>query len=47
MTLAPTALDLGDELFWEPVRLVAPGAWAGHITFAFWLVKALGPRNLV
>ena len=29
------ALELGDELFWEPVRLALPGPWAGHLPFAF------------
>lgn len=37
------ALHLDDELFWEPVRLVPPHPWVGHIPFAFWLIKALRP----
>ncbi|MCA8407161.1 glycosyltransferase [Burkholderia cenocepacia] len=41
------ALDIDGELFWEPRRLVSPGAWAGHIATAFWLVKAIQPRVLV
>ncbi|MDN7586558.1 class I SAM-dependent methyltransferase [Burkholderia seminalis] len=41
------ALDVDGELFWEPRRLVSPGAWAGHIATAFWLVKAIQPRVLV
>jgi GT2 family glycosyltransferase len=40
-------LDLGVELTWDPVRIVQPGAWTGHIPFAFWLVKALRPSTLV
>ncbi|EKS9840259.1 glycosyltransferase [Burkholderia orbicola] len=41
------ALGIDGELFWEPRRLVSPGAWAGHIATAFWLVKAVQPRVLV
>lgn len=37
----------GDEIDWEPRRLVFPGPWSGHIPFAFWLVKASAPRLLV
>jgi hypothetical protein len=40
-------LQIGDELFWEPVRLVPPESWVGHIPFAFWLVKALRPEMFV
>ena len=40
-------LDLGAELAWDPVRIVQPNAWAGHVPFAFWLVKALRPVTLV
>ena len=42
-----TDLDLGDELAWDPMRLVDPDPWVGHIPFAFWLVKALRPATLV
>lgn len=37
----------GDELTWDPVRLAHPGPWAGHIPFAFWLIKTLRPTSLV
>jgi GT2 family glycosyltransferase/SAM-dependent methyltransferase/glycosyltransferase involved in cell wall biosynthesis len=40
-------LQIGDELFWEPVRIVPPEPWVGHIPFAFWLVKALRPEMFV
>ncbi len=40
-------LDLGDEQAWEPVRIVPPDAWAGHLSFAFWLVKAARPGTFV
>jgi GT2 family glycosyltransferase len=40
-------LDLGAELAWDPVRIVQPGPWTGHIPFAFWVVKALRPTSLV
>jgi GT2 family glycosyltransferase len=40
-------LEIGEELFWEPVRLVLPEPWVGHIPFAFWLVKALRPETFV
>jgi hypothetical protein len=41
---------LGDDIetcLHYPEHLVQPNAWAGHIPFAFWLVKALRPRTLV
>jgi GT2 family glycosyltransferase len=41
------ALQIESELFWDPRRLVSPGAWTGHIATAFWLVKALRPRVVV
>jgi GT2 family glycosyltransferase len=41
------ALSLGDELFWEPARVVPPGPWAGHVPFAFWLAKTTRPATLV
>jgi GT2 family glycosyltransferase len=37
----------GDEMTWEPVRIVQPGPWVGHIPFAYWLVKALRPASVV
>jgi GT2 family glycosyltransferase len=40
-------LQIGDELFWEPVRVVPPEPWVGHIPFAFWLIKALRPEIFV
>ena len=40
-------LDLDEALAWDPMRLVPPDPWVGHIPFAFWLIKALRPRNLV
>ncbi len=39
--------DVGDELLWQPDRLVVPDAWAGHIPVAFWLVKQIRPSLLV
>ena len=47
MNDALAGLELGDELAWEPSRLAMPGAWTGHIPFAFWLIKALRPATLV
>jgi hypothetical protein len=41
------AIDAGDEIFWEPQRLVPFEHWVGHIPFAFWLIKALRPRRIV
>ncbi len=40
-------VDLGDEITWEPMRLVPPDPWTGHLAFAFWLVKALRPASFV
>jgi lipopolysaccharide biosynthesis protein len=40
-------LTLGDEFFWTPDRLVPFEHWAGHIPFAFWIVKVLRPRRIV
>ncbi len=41
------ALDLGDELFWEPVRVAPPDPWVGHLAFAFWLAKTVRPAAFV
>ena len=40
-------LKLGNELFLPPDRLVQFEHWAGHIPFAFWLMRALRPGALV
>ena len=40
-------LQIGEELFWEPILLAKPGAWSGHLVTAFWLTKVLQPRILV
>ncbi len=40
-------LDIGNELAWEPMRVVPPDPWVGHLPFAFWLVKALRPSCFV
>jgi lipopolysaccharide biosynthesis protein len=40
-------LKLGNEVFLPPDRLVQFEHWAGHIPFAFWLMRALRPRALV
>ncbi|MCO6418420.1 class I SAM-dependent methyltransferase [Siccirubricoccus sp. KC 17139] len=40
------ALELGPELDWHPDHLAA-SAWLEHVPFAWWLVKALRPRNIV
>ena len=40
-------VDLGDELAWEPMRIVPPDPWTGHLPFAFWLIKAMRPSTLV
>jgi GT2 family glycosyltransferase/glycosyltransferase involved in cell wall biosynthesis len=47
MSDALDGLELGEELFWEPMRAVPPDPWAGHIPLAFWLMKVLRPRLLV
>lgn len=39
--------DLAYALSCEPTRVVHPAAWAGHIPFAFWLVRVLRPAVLV
>ncbi|MBU2762681.1 glycosyltransferase [Acidithiobacillus caldus] len=31
----------------DPLRLVYPPPWVGHIPFAFWLMEAMLPRSLV
>ena len=36
-------LDIGDEVFREPARLVEFEHWIGHIPFAYWLTKVLTP----
>jgi GT2 family glycosyltransferase len=43
----PEIPALGDEMTWGAVRIAQPGPWAGHIPFAFWLMKALRPGCLV
>ncbi|MEH6719914.1 MAG: rhamnan synthesis F family protein [Aurantimonas endophytica] len=40
-------IDVGEEIHWQPHRLVFPGNWAGHIPFAFWLTKVLRPGLFV
>src|SRR5271165_5014653 len=40
------ALEIGDELYWEPSRQVI-SAWPGHVATAFWLVKATRPTMFV
>ncbi len=40
-------LELGDELAWDPIRIVPPDPWVGHLPFAFWLIKALRPATFV
>src|SRR5215469_5966772 len=42
-----TDLHIGDELFWEPIRLAPASAWSGHLAIAFWLTKVLQPRIFV
>ena len=34
-------------MLWRPARLVQFEHWAGHIPFAFWMIKCLRPRLLV
>src|SRR5271165_7085301 len=41
------SLQIGDEFFWEPLRLTRPGAWTGHLMTAFWLTKVVKPRVFV
>lgn len=41
------AFEFQDELFREPIRIVPPDPWVGHIPFAFWVVKALQPETFV
>ena len=36
-----------DELLWEPMRVVPPDPWTGHIPFAFWLIRKMRPATLV
>lgn len=46
----PMQLNLdgfGEEIDWDPRRLVLPGPWSGHIPFAYWLMKAAHPKLLV
>lgn len=40
------ATDL-DPLFWRPRRIGVESAWTGHTPFAFWIVIAAQPRQLV
>ncbi|MBV9829073.1 MAG: class I SAM-dependent methyltransferase [Alphaproteobacteria bacterium] len=47
MKISLAELDIGDELFWEPLRLVRPEPWAGHIPFAYWIIKVLRPTIFV
>lgn len=52
MTLLEQSLQLnldgfGEEIDWDPRRLVLPGPWAGHIPFAYWLMKTAHPKLLV
>jgi len=41
------ALDIGEEVFWEPLRLVPPDPWVGHLPFAYWLIKVSKPAMLL
>jgi hypothetical protein len=40
-------LDIGDEYFWNPERLVPHEHWIGHIPTVFWLMKVIRPRCFV
>ncbi len=40
-------LELGDEQAWEPMRIVPPDPWTGHLSFAYWLIRQLRPTLLV
>ena len=40
-------LDIGREVLWRPARLTQHEHWAGHIPFAFWLIKVCRPRLVV
>jgi hypothetical protein len=42
-----SVLDIGEELFWTPGRLVQFEHWVGHIPFAFWIMKVLKPRSFL
>src|SRR5271169_1510198 len=41
------ALEIGEELYWQPSRQAIPGAWTGHLAIAFWLIKAARPTMFV
>jgi GT2 family glycosyltransferase len=41
------ALDIGDELLWQPEHLSPADPWLDHVATAFWLVKAVQPELLV
>jgi lipopolysaccharide biosynthesis protein/GT2 family glycosyltransferase len=41
------ALEIGEELYWQPSRQVIPGVWTGHLAIAFWLIKAARPTMFV
>ncbi len=40
-------LNIGDEFFWVPDRLVPFEHWVGHIPFVFWLMKVSKPTRFV
>lgn len=40
-------LNIGDEYFWVPDRLVPFEHWVGHIPFIFWLMKVSKPSRFV
>ncbi|MCR5944029.1 glycosyltransferase [Ochrobactrum sp. XJ1] len=40
-------LNVGDEYFWVPDRLVPFEHWVGHIPFIFWLMKVSKPARSV